>query len=113
MDRREFLKRAGLIASGAVAADQLGLLEQLLAKGRSMVGWTRPPAITVGGVRYLYKSYTLGFQITDELLADETMYPGDLLYKSSAGILRPVVGYPDSLFGVAEDGSILIADVSR
>lgn len=90
MDRREFLRRSALLATGAVAADQLGLLEQLLAKGRSMVGWTRPPALTIGGVRFIEKSYSLGFLISEEMIADEVMYPGDLVHMTNEGKLRRV-----------------------
>lgn len=40
MDRRQFLRNSAILASGAIAADQLGLWEKLLTRGRSMVGWS-------------------------------------------------------------------------
>lgn len=41
MDRRTFLRRSALIATGVVAADQLHLLEMLAPK-RLWAGWTAP-----------------------------------------------------------------------
>ena len=41
MDRRQFLRNSAIIAAGSIAADQLGILEKLMARGRSMIGWTR------------------------------------------------------------------------
>jgi hypothetical protein len=57
--RREFLKRAGFIAAGFVAADQLALLDKL--------GWSRKffPGFGVP------KTYSMGFTITKELLEDD------------------------------------------
>lgn len=39
MDRRQFLRNAAILMAGAVAADQLDLVDKL--RGRAMVGWTR------------------------------------------------------------------------
>lgn len=41
MNRRDFLQRAGLIAAGAVAADQLDLLDRLGWRRRFFPGWSR------------------------------------------------------------------------
>ena len=40
MDRRRFLRRAALIAAGAVAADQIELLERLTWRRRFFPGWS-------------------------------------------------------------------------
>jgi hypothetical protein len=42
MDRRQFLRRAALVASGAVAADQLELLDRLGWVRRWFAGWRAP-----------------------------------------------------------------------
>jgi hypothetical protein len=42
MNRRDFLRRAALIAAGAVAADQLDLIERLGWRRKLFPGWTAP-----------------------------------------------------------------------
>jgi hypothetical protein len=46
MDRRDFLRRAGLIAAGAVAADQLDLIERMGWRRKLFPGWSPPPSRT-------------------------------------------------------------------
>ena len=69
MNRREFLKHAGLIAAGAVAADQLELLDRL--------GWRRRffPGFTKSDPYFITKQFTLGFLITQEMIEDDVIYP--------------------------------------
>lgn len=43
MNRRDFLRRAALVAAGAVAADQLELVERLGWRRRFFPGWSRSP----------------------------------------------------------------------
>lgn len=64
MDRREWLKRAALIATGTVAADQLELLDRL--------GWVRRlfPSAAIPPT-YLHQTFTLGFTVSKELLEDD------------------------------------------
>jgi hypothetical protein len=62
MDRRQFLKNAALIAAGAIAGDQLSLLERL--------GWKRrffPSAQLYRVTKY----YETGFVISSEIVEDD------------------------------------------
>lgn len=57
MHRREFLRRAGLIAAGVVAADQLDILE-MLAPRSLFAGWAAPAPLhytTISELAALYK----------------------------------------------------------
>lgn len=47
MNRRDFLGRVSLIAAGAVAADQLELIERLGWKRKLFPGWSRPGELWV------------------------------------------------------------------
>lgn len=42
MNRRDFLRRASLVAAGAVAADQLDLIERLGWRRKFFPGWSAP-----------------------------------------------------------------------
>lgn len=75
MNRREWLKRASLVAAGTVAADQLELLDRL--------GWVRrlfPSAAVKPAVfplcprPFVYKTFDLGFTISREMVEDDLMY---------------------------------------
>jgi len=63
--RRDFLRKATLIASGIVAADQLEILDR--------IGWTRTlfPSVALDQ-RFTYE---LGFLVTEEMLEDMMVYP--------------------------------------
>lgn len=50
MNRRDFLRRAALVAAGAVAADQVELLDRLGWKRRLFAGWS-PEYTIYKGVR--------------------------------------------------------------
>jgi hypothetical protein len=60
MNRREWLKKAALIATGAIAADQLEILEQLT--------WRRS---LFPSASFELKEFQLGFYITREMLEDD------------------------------------------
>ena len=62
MDRREFLKRAALIATGAIAADQLELLERL--------GHVRK-FFPSAAIPYTHHTYSLGYLISQEIIDDD------------------------------------------
>lgn len=66
MNRREFFKRAALIAAGVVAADQLELLERLAHKkvwaGHRFDDFSRFK---------VEKSFALGFVISHEMIEDD------------------------------------------
>lgn len=47
MNRRDFLQRAGLIAAGVVAADQLDLLDRLGWKRKLFPGWRAGTGLTI------------------------------------------------------------------
>lgn len=47
MDRREFLRRAALIAAGTVAVDQLDLLDRLGWVRRFFPGWSAPTSHSI------------------------------------------------------------------
>jgi hypothetical protein len=44
MNRRDFLRRASLVAAGAVAADQLDLIERLGWRRKLFPGWSPTPS---------------------------------------------------------------------
>lgn len=66
MNRRDWLRRTALIATGVVAADQLELLEKLTWKRTLFPGFSRPIMIS--------KQYALGFSISEEMLEDSFVY---------------------------------------
>src|SRR6185503_5767847 len=61
LQRREFLRRMGLVAAGVVAADQLDLLDRL--------GWTRK-FFPSAEVRPRFVKYALGFRVSSETVQD-------------------------------------------
>lgn len=63
IDRREFLRRSGLIAAGVVAADQLELLERLMHK----------KVFTTGGYDPLY--YYFSFDVESKPLVSTYTLP--------------------------------------
>jgi hypothetical protein len=69
MNRRDFLKRLGLVTAGIVAADQLEVIERLGWKRRFFPGFTEPSKV------YEYQEFALGFMITREMLEDD-LYAG-------------------------------------
>lgn len=64
MNRRDFLKRLGLVAAGVAAADQLEIIERLGWKRRFFQGFTPAP-------QFVHKEFALGFMITREMLEDD------------------------------------------
>jgi hypothetical protein len=50
MDRRSFLRAAGLVAAGVVAGDQLELLERLTHRRRFFPGWSPMPTLYGDGI---------------------------------------------------------------
>ena len=63
MNRREWLKKAALIAASGIAADQLEILEHL--------SWTRTLFPSAAITNYSFKTYALGFEVTREMLEDD------------------------------------------
>jgi hypothetical protein len=63
MNRRDFLRRSALIAAGAVAADQLELIERLGWRRKFFAGWTPQPNTV--GTKGLYRitSIESGFPV--------------------------------------------------
>jgi hypothetical protein len=64
MNRRDFLKRLGLVTAGVVAADQLEIIERLGWKRRFFPGFTPAP-------KFVHKSFALGFTISQEMIEDD------------------------------------------
>lgn len=83
MNRRDFFKKASIVAAGIVAADQLEILDRL--------GWTRklfPSAAileeeAIGPYGIFY--YKAGFLVSQEMLEDDIVYEKALVKESMAG----------------------------
>lgn len=63
MNRRDFLRRAALLAAGTVAADQLELVERLGWTRRLFPGWTRGPIPVPTTVTVRWPDPTWGYAL--------------------------------------------------
>jgi hypothetical protein len=79
MDRRDFLRRASLVAAGLVAADQLELLERLMFKRRLWPGHSF--TVPNGGV----------LQLVDKngTVLVEYNFDGDVPWNRQSGLSQP------------------------
>jgi hypothetical protein len=77
MDRRQFLKRAALIAAGAVAADQLELFDRLGWKRKFFPGFSSsyPLILPSNEAWYVTKEYALSMMVTEEMAKDDKRFP--------------------------------------
>jgi hypothetical protein len=79
VNRRDWLKKAAIIASGVVAADQLEILDRL--------GWTRTlfPAASLAP-KFIHKSFVMGFELTQEILEDDYYFLKGETYEEELSI---------------------------
>lgn len=83
MNRRDFFKKASIVAAGIVAADQLEILDRL--------GWTRKlfPSATILEEEaigpYGIFHYEVGLLVSQEMLEDDIIYEKALVKESMAG----------------------------
>jgi hypothetical protein len=82
MERRDFFRRAALVAAGVVAADQLDLLERLTWKRRFFPGWSEPAQ------GWQTQSGTWGISGNSEYLVipARTLVDGDVLRVQLTGV---------------------------
>lgn len=73
INRREFLRKSALIATGVIAADQLELLEKLNYKKIWWTGFSSDKLITAPPF-VLLKTFTLSYGIIQEMLEDDITY---------------------------------------
>lgn len=71
MNRRDFLKRLGLVTAGVVAADQLEIIEKLGWKRRFFASVDLADPYKIDKTAFMYKEFSLGFMVTHEMLEDD------------------------------------------